>query len=378
MRPIRSGAALVALLALAACGGGGPGGNKNAAGGANDGEDKKEAAPIPVEVATLTRGDVFAAYAGTASLEALQEATVVAKVGGEVREIMAEEGDVVREGDVLAQLDGDRLRLQLEQSRANMAKLERDYRRNIELHEKGIVAAGAFENIKYELDALKAAYELAKLEYDYTTIRAPISGVISERMIKVGNTIEPSTPTYRLTALEPLVAYLFVPEREFGKIQPGQRVELFIDALPSRRFVADVTRISPTVDPATGTFKVTIEVNDDEDMLKPGMFGRFSIVYDDQRDQLLVPRNAVLETEAGDSVFVVDDGVAKRTTITTGYEWQQNVAVLDGLHDDQRVVVVGQAALKDGAKVRVIGDPEPEGEPDDAVEPPVTAAAGDT
>lgn len=374
MRSIRVGAALAALSVLAACGGGPPGGQ--AAGGPGADKEKKEAAPVPVEVANLSRGDVFAAYAGTASLEALREATVVAKVGGEVREIMVEEGDVVREGAVLAQLDGDRLRLQLEQSRANMAKLERDYRRNVELHEKGIVAAGAFENIKYELDALKAAYELAKLEYDYTTIRAPISGIISERMIKVGNTIEPSTPTYRLTALEPLVAYLFVPEREFGKIEPEQRVEIFVDALPSRRFTADVTRISPTVDPETGTFKVTIEVTDDEGMLKPGMFGRFSIVYDDQIDQLLVPRNAVLETEAGDSVFVVEDGVAKRTNIKTGYEWQQNVAVLEGLEDNQRVVVVGQAALKDGAKVRVIGDPEPADEPAEAPETPVTAAAG--
>lgn len=376
MRSIKTGAVIAALFVLAACGGGQGGGQT--AGGPGEENEKKEAAPVPVEVATLSRGDVFAAYAGTASLEALREATVVAKVGGEVREIRVEEGDVVREGAVLAQLDGDRLRLQLEQSRANMAKLERDYRRNVELHEKGIVAAGAFENIKYELDALKAAYELAKLEYDYTTIRAPISGIISERMIKVGNTIDASTPTFRLTALEPLVAYLFVPEREFGKIQPKQRVEIFVDALPSRRFSADVTRISPTVDPATGTFKVTVEVSDEQGMLKPGMFGRFSIVYDDQRDQLLVPRNAVLETEAGDSVFVVEDGVAKRTNITTGYEWQQNVAVLDGLRDDQRVVVVGQAALKDGAKVRVIGDPEPEDDSDDAAATPVTAAAGDS
>lgn len=348
---------LLLSLALAACGGGGGDGNaEDGESVAENGEEEQAEAIIPVEVMTVERGDIFAAYTGSASLEAFDEANVVAKVGGEVRKILVEEGDYVERGDVLARLDGDRLRLELEQSRANVARLQQEYDRSVELNQKGLLAASAFETTKYELDGLKAQLELAKLEYAYTTIRAPISGVVSSRDIKVGNTIEPNAPTFRITALDPLVAYLYVPEREFGRIAAAQPVRMRIDALPGELFAGTVARISPTVDPETGTFKATVEVTDEQARLKPGMFGRLAVIYDQQRDTLLLPRDALIETTSGNSVFVVRDGVAERVDVETGYAWEGEVAVLEGLADDDRVVIVGQAALKSGSKVRVIGE----------------------
>ncbi|MEL6869717.1 MAG: efflux RND transporter periplasmic adaptor subunit [Pseudomonadota bacterium] len=355
---------------LIACGGQGQGSDQanddSAEQQANDdGEDKPDAL-IPVEVVDVSRGDVFAAYTGSASLEAFEEATVVAKVGGEVRSILVEEGDVVERNQVLARLDGDRLRFQLQQSEANLRRLEQEYQRNVELADRGLVAASAFETTKYELDGLRAAYELAKLEYAYTTIRAPISGVIASRDIKVGNTIDPNAPTFRLTALDPLVAYLFIPEREFGRIKAQQPVSLTIDALPEQQFQGVIARISPTVDPESGTFKATVEVVDQQGQLKPGMFGRFAVIYDEQKDALLLPRDALIETTNGDSVYIVAEGVASRVPVTTGYAWEDDVAILEGIDDSARVVIVGQGALKTGSKVRVIGDPEPEPESESA------------
>ncbi|MEL6300712.1 MAG: efflux RND transporter periplasmic adaptor subunit [Pseudomonadota bacterium] len=325
-------------------------------------EEEEDTTVIPVEVIDVDRGDVFAAYTAAASLEAFDEATVVAKVGGEVRQILVEEGDRVKRGDVLARLDGDQLRLELEQSRANLAKLEQEYERNLELHERGLVAASAFQTTKFEVDSLRAANKLAELRYQYTTIRAPIDGVVSSRDIKVGNTIEQNSPTFRITAMDPLIANLFVPEREFGRLQADQAVKLSIDALPGEEFDGIVARISPTVDAESGTFKATVEISDTSQRLKPGMFGRFAVIYDEQKDTLLLPQDALIQTTAGKIVFTVSDGVAKRVDVTTGYSWNDDIAVLDGLTDGARVVVVGQAALRDGSKVRVIGDPLPEDE----------------
>ncbi len=360
MRPAHRNIALLLLsLTLAACGGGDGNTDGDVDGDetvAENGESEQPETIIPVEVMTVGRGDIFAAYTGSASLEAFDEASVVAKVGGEVRQILVEEGDFVQRGDVLARLDGDRLRLELEQSRANVARLEQEYERSVELNQKGLVAASAFETTKYELDGLKAQFELAKLEYAYTTIRAPISGVVSTRDIKVGNTIERNAPTFTITALDPLVAYLYVPEREFGRIDAGQPVRMRIDALPGKLFEGTVARISPTVDPETGTFKATVEISDSESRLKPGMFGRLAVIYDQQRNTLLLPRDALIETTSGSSVFVVRDGVAERVDVETGYAWEGEVAVLEGLADEDQVVVVGQAALKTGSKVRVIGE----------------------
>ncbi|MEN7342757.1 MAG: efflux RND transporter periplasmic adaptor subunit [Pseudomonadota bacterium] len=363
---------LLAILGLAACSSGdapqdsdtNDDATEQTAETDGDGESEEEEVVIPVEVVNVERGDVFAAYTGTASLQAFDEAQVVAKVGGEVREILVEEGQFVKRNDVLAKLDGDRLRLELEQSRANLAKLQQEYQRNVELHERGLVAASAFETTKYELDALRAAFNMAKLEYEYTTIRAPISGVVSVRSIKVGNTIDRNAPTFTITALDPLIADLFIPEREFGRINGGQIVKLSIDALEGQDFTGKVARISPIVDADTGTFKATVEVQDDQDRLKPGMFSRVAIIYDQQTDELVLPRDALMESDRQNSVFVVEDGVAKKIDVDTGYIWNNTVAILDGISDGARVVTVGQAALKDGSKVRVVGDPVEEAEDD--------------
>lgn len=335
---------LASALLLGGCGGDGD----------NTTAEEPDTRAIPVEVVSPQRGDVFAVYTGTASLETDADALVTAKVGGEVVELLVEEGDRVKTGDVLARLDGDRLRLEMERARANLGKLEQEYDRSVQLFERGLFSSGAFEDLKYELASLRAVYRLSELEYGYTRIRAPIDGVVTHRHLKLGNTITANEPAFRITALDPLIAYIHIPEREFRRLEPGQEAELALDAIPGQTFRAFVKRISPVVDPATGTFKVTMEVPGDDSRLKPGMFGRFNIIWDTRRDVLLVPRVAVVEDDVSDSVFVVVDGTAQRRAVRTGYTRGPQVEIMDGLEGDEEIVVVGQAGLRDKAKVEVV------------------------
>ena len=321
-------------------------------------ENGEETVAVPVEVDRPTRGDIYAVYSGTAPIEAFAEADVIAKVAGEVREILVEEGYDVTEGQVMARLDGDRLRLELNESEANLRKLQRDYERNVELKEKGLISSGDFDKIKYDMEALQAAYNLAKLELDYTQIRAPIAGVVSERYVRRGNTIDVGEPVFRVTSLDPLVAYLHVPEREYRNIASGQLVGIDIDALQGERVIATVTRVSPIVDPQTGTFKITIEISDDERRIKPGMFGRVSIVYDQHVNVLQVPRSAILEETGETSVFVVEDDKAVRRLVQTGYSNSGMIEITEGLSDNDKIVTVGQVGLKDDAVVEIINATE--------------------
>jgi len=327
--------------------------------------DEEEAPPVPVETARPERGDVVAVYSGTAPIEAFAEADVIAKVEGEIREILVEEGDAVTEGQVLARLDGDRLRLELSESRAQLQKMERDFKRNEELSEKGLLSEGDFEKLQYDLEALRASYKLASLELDYTQIRAPIDGVISQRFARIGNTIKVGDPVFRVTGMDPLVAYLHVPEREFRNIAPGQPVDIAIDALGNERVQAKVSRVGTIVDPDTGTFKITIEISDPEQPIKPGMFGRMSIIFDRHENVLKVPRSVLIEGTDGMHVFVVEDDVAIRRPVETGYSANGFVEITSGLDDDDDVVVVGQVGLKPDAGVIVINAPDAGG---DAVE----------
>ena len=352
-------AVIVCAMLLSACG-------QSEQDGAN-GESEEEAIAIPVEVGSPVRGDIVAVYSGTAPIEALAEAEVIAKVAGEVREINVEEGDIVKQGQVLAKLDGDRLRLELNQSEANLHKLQRDYERNVELKEKSLISSGEFDKIKYDLEALQASFNLAKLELDYTQIRAPIDGVVSERFVRLGNTLAVNEPVFRITSFDPLVAYLHVPEREYRHIAEGQPVAIDIDALQGLRVIASVTRVSPTVDPETGTFKITIEISDDQRRIKPGMFGRISIVYDQHVNVLQIPRSAILEEDGETTVFVVEDDKAIRKVVQTAYSDGGMMEITSGLSDGDRVITTGQIGLKDDALVTIINAPDAaEQEGDDA------------
>jgi len=324
---------------------------------------------VPVEVQPLRRAAMVAVYSGTAPVEAHEEAEVVAKGGGEVRQLFVEEGDVVKAGQVMARLDGDRLRLEVAQTEANLRKLERDYKRQLELSQKGLVAQGTAENAKFDLDALRAAYDRARLELGYTEIRAPIDGVVSARHIKVGNTIAPNDPTYRVTNLDPLVAYVHIPEKEFRKLAPQQAAEVVVDALGGDRFAGVISRISPTVDPKTGTFRARVEVQDPTGRLKPGMFARVNIVYERRENALQVQRSAIVDADGTQSVFVVADGKAEQKAVQTGLANNGWIEITGGLQGDEKVVVVGQGGLKTGTVVKVVDTTAP------AAAPPAQAKA---
>jgi membrane fusion protein (multidrug efflux system) len=316
-------------------------------------DDKAEAA-IPVEVARPTRGEMLAMYSGTATLEAEADAEVLAKVGGEVRRIYVEEGDRVAAGQILAQLDDRQLTLQAAQTRAALAKTERDFNRQVELNKKGLVSAGAFESLKYDLDNARAADDLAQLNLSYSAIRAPFAGVVAIRHVKLGQELAIGAKVFRVTDPTPLKANVFVPERELARLKPTQAATISIDALSGRTFPASVKLVAPTVDAATATFKVTLEVDDPKGDLKPGMFARVGIVFERRPDALSIPRVALLDTDGASNVFVVAAGKAEQRSITTGLSNAGRIEVVDGLDGAEQVVIVGQTGLKDGNPVRVV------------------------
>ena len=142
-------------------------------------------------------------------------------------------------------------------------------------------------------------------------------------------------------------------------IKADQPVQMLVDALPDVAFAGSVARVSPVVDAATGTFRVVAQFKDDSGKLRSGMFGRVRIVYDQRSDALVVPRAALVGDNKDASVFVVDKDVAKRRKVTLGYADGGQVEIVDGLAEGEKVVTLGQAALRDGAKVQVINPEAP-------------------
>lgn len=309
---------------------------------------------IPVEVSQVTRGDISAYYSNTATLEAEQEATVVSKVRGMIEELYVEEGDEVRKDQILAKIDDEQYRIEASRAEATLNRLENEFQRNKELFERNLISAETFQNSRYEYESQKATHELAILNLEYTSVRSPISGVISERFVKKGNMIGADQQLYRVTDFSPLIAVIHVPEHEITKIQKNQRVELRADALPNQRFIGYVERISPVVNQENGTFKVTVYVDETNGLLRPGMFSRVRIVYDTHQNARMIPRASVISEDLNQSVYVIRDSLAFKKKIRTGYTNGQNVEVIEGLDDHEMVVTIGQSSLQDSSKVSVI------------------------
>ncbi len=377
------GLLFISLISLGCQSGDGVG---DKAADAKSAEAKADEAAIPIEAGTATRRPIVASYAGTASLEAEREAHVVAKTSGVLLRLHVEEGDKVKQGQLLAQLDPEKTRLEVARAEANLKRLESDYARSTELHGKRLVSPEAHDRIKFDRETQRAAHDIAKLELSYTRIVAPIDGVISERLVKEGNLIQLHQTLFRIDDFDPLLGVLNVPERELMTLKPGLPVTMLVDALPRRPFEGTVARVSPVIDPATGTFRVTTEFRDDTSALKSGMFGRIEIVYDQRADALTIPREALMEEDGVATVFVVEIDktpapaakpedkpakkgeakasepakakgpryVAKRRNVVVGYAAGDAIEIREGLTDGDRVVTVGRAAVRDGTRIQIV------------------------
>lgn len=245
-----------------------------------------------------------------------------------------------------------------------MRKLERDYNRNLELQKTGLVSATAIDNLKYELEAAKANWDLARLQLSYCDIRSPIDGTVTQRLdvVKVGNTVTPvggviesaDSSLFVVEDLETLILRVNVPERELAKLSVGQPAALTFDAVPGRDFRGEISLISPYVNAATATFSVRIRVTETGGLLRPGMFARVAIVYERKPDALQIPRTALLDSEGPPKVFVVKEGKAAERAVKLGLSNGAWIEVTEGLKDGEQVVVVGQGAVKPGAAVKVV------------------------
>lgn len=357
------GLCLIAAVALTGCG---------QQSNAESRADEEAEAKVPVEVGQTIRGTISATYQASATLEADREALLVAKVPGQVVAIAVEEGDTVAAGEELARIDDERYRLEVARARATLDRLSAELQRSRALHGRELMSAEDFERARFEYDSQTAVYELARIDLADTRIRAPFDGVIAERLIKVGNTLGANEPTFRLVDPNPLLAVVYVPEADLGKLAKGQPARLRTDAFAGVEFAGEVLRISPVVDPDTGTVKVTIAMEDATERLRAGMFGRLDIRFDTRDNAVLAPRDAIVFEDTETSAYVVVDGRAQRRSLRLGYSEGELVEVIEGLAAGETVVTTGQTTLSDGTAVERVPSPA---QPSQA-QGPDTAGAG--
>ena len=349
----------LALLAVVSTGchkgGGGAG---QAAGGAPGGAPgaAPQQPPVPVAVSVAEVGPIASYYTATATLAAEREATLTARVSGVVQRLSCEEGDVVSEGAELLRLDNAEYQFRLDQAQAARADLQSRYDRLTQMKERELVSPEEFEKVSNDLAAAKAAEGMASLNLSYTRVTAPFSGRIVTRSVDVGQTVNPGAALFVLSDFKPLLARVHVPSKEFNKLRPDQPVDLVLES-SAVKLRGRIKLVSPTIDPSSGTIKVTVEISDYPDGVRPGDFAQVKIVTEQRNGSTLVPKIALVNDRGEQVLFISQaDSTAERRVVEVGFEDDMNAEITQGLKAGERVIVKGQRSLKHGSAIKVIDD----------------------
>lgn len=319
-------------------------------------QEVKEEVSIPVEAATAAIGDVSMNYSTTAVLEAKEEAQVVSKVAGILQHIYVEEGDYVEAGQILARIEPDRYQLNLNKSKAELSKIRSELNRIEKVHGKNLVSADTYDKLKWQYESAKSALDIAKLNLKETEIIAPISGFIAERYVKAGNVVQQyqNQSMFHIVQQKQLYGIVHLPEQQLQHVKVGQQTKLQLAAIGNTTVAATIERISPIVNAKTGTFKVTLNIPNEDGQLKSGMFAEVSIKYSTHQDVMLIPRKALISMDNKHTVYQVVDGKVSKKEVKIGFQEGSMVEIVAGLDAHSTVVTAGHNNLKDQANVQVI------------------------
>ncbi len=345
---------------------GGPGGGPGGRGGGPPGGfpggfpgfgGPAATAVIPVAVTSVIRRDIADYLETNGSLEAENEVDIVARTTGPIVELNVEEGDFVREGQVLARIDAAEIEAQLGIARVNLAEAELSWKRAQSSYREEVISQEAYDLARSTFESAAAQIVGTEILLDYTVIRAPFDGLIIERVIKNAEHVPTNARLFRISDFDPLLCPIQLPEKDLPRLKLDQPAHLTVEAYPGARFPARVLRISPVVDAATGTVKVTLEVQA-QGRLRPGMFASVFVETDVHENAIVVPKQALVLESTSDTVYVaVEDGqggtVAQRRELELGYEESDSLEVLSGLREGEDVVIIGQDGLSDQTPISV-------------------------
>lgn len=338
-----------------------------------DEKDKDEKAPIPVEAAAIETGRISSYISATANLVPESEVRVLAEWEGRVDRLNVEEGDRINKGQVLAELarqDGE-ITLQKAKLKASTSRLAFD--RAERLKEQELLSPDAFDKIALDFEIASQEQAEAEWQYEKTLIRSPFTGRITERMLQPGQHVRPGDELFTVADFDPLIARIYLPERDVLTLDEGRGVNISLRADNTIHFAGSIRQISPVVDTATGTVKVTIEARSVPAKVRPGAFVHIDIVRDTVADAVLMPRDAVVRELQSAYVFVANNGVAEKRPVTLGLEEEDLIQATSGLTTGEAVIIAGQGGLKDGSAIKLIPEPTTTASLDDA--PQATAKA---
>ena len=320
------------------------------------------APPVSVQVTRPHRGPILRSVSLPATIRPYQQATLYAKVPGYLKSIRVDRGDVVKEGDPLAEIEAPELLADQAKYQAEVAVTKVDYERLTEAQKKApdLVVPLNVDTAKGKYDMALANLKRNETLLGYTRIIAPFSGTITRRWVDVGALIPAATSSsspqnaavVTLMDNSKVRVEVAVPQAEAPLVKRGCEAELKVEELSDRMFKGTVTRFADALDDATKTMMTEIELANPDRQLRAGMFATVKLAIDRKDDTLLVPAEALVVEKVKTSVFTLVDGKAKKLAVKAGFEDGKSVEILEGVAGSDTVILGAKLTLTDGQPVK--------------------------
>jgi RND family efflux transporter MFP subunit len=325
---------------------------KNASGDASK-DTRRNSAPL-VKVAQPVRQLVRYQLKFNGDVNAYQQATIYARIAGNLEKVNVNLGSNVKGGQILARIDSVEPYDQMQQMAATYDNARLAYQRSQSLLEGNLISKQDVDNLDAAMKVAKANYELAKTRLGYTRIVAPFPGIITRRYLDPGTYLaSSSTPLFQLMYVDSVKIVINIQEKDVIQVRKGTRAEITVDAYGNRVFPGTVTRMADALDLSTRSMPVEIDIPNDDHVLKPGMFATVTLITGEHPNAIAVPTMAIQRDDSGSFVFVANNNTARRKRIQLGAEVNANMEILSGLDVSDSVIVVGQQLVKDSGLINI-------------------------
>lgn len=328
---------------------------------------------FPVEVTNAVFKEVEHTLDAVGSFFPEDEVTVGAEVDGIIKRLLVDEGSVVKKGDLLLEIDDEKLRLEVEESEAMLREGRARYehsqatlKRMRKLFEQGVIGQQELDDAVNQELMNRAAVEntqakLARFKRELrdTKVIAPMDGVISERMVSAGEYVKIGASLLKIVDVNPLKLVFTLPEKHAGEIMTGQRVQIATRVYGGELFEGEIYFINPKVDAQTRTIEVKAWVDNSDLKLRPGFFVDAKVLLG-RRKSLVLPESAVLVREGNVVAMAVEGGVISYKRVTPGMRFDGMVEILEGLTPQDSIVVSGRSEISEGTRVTVVSSPPQE------------------
>ena len=320
--------------------------------GAGGGAGGSAGGSTPVELGKPEKLNWPKSVTAIGSLRSDESVMVRAEQSGRITALNFKEGQPVRVGQMLVQLDDSVARAELEQARANQKLGKAKFDRAAELKERNFISGQAKDEAENVMRVADATVSLAQAKLTKYSIKAPFSGTVGLRTASTGDYVKDGQDIVNLEKTDTIKVDFKVPEIFQSKISVGQALSVALDALPGKPFTGKVYALNPQLDTAGRAVVLRAQMDNRSGVLKPGMFARVRLTLADTGDTVVVPEQAVAMQGDEQIMFRVIDGRAMRTKVEVGQRREGKVEILDGVSGSDTIVVAGWQRLRDGSTVR--------------------------